>query len=225
MPERASSLADIDWEYRICRGDSPGEVLSAVVLSLSLNPRHWWARGLTGTWRDEQGSFVYRTAPRSLLVTGANALAAGMRDLIAAGDAPGWGLVPLPAVPRPLSDLHRKLDPEVRERCAGLLRRSGFVSADEVGALPAECLLDIRGAGPKFAGAILNAAASLEIPRPLAPGLDAQLARLGLPHLRAAAPRVLAAARARPQDPADLLAELLAEEESGRARVATRNRA
>lgn len=229
MAGTTAGVTDVDSEYRICRGDSPAQVLAAVTLCLRLNSEYWWVRGQmdspAGYWRDEQRSFVYRAGRGRLLVTGDHELARGLRRLLADGAAPAWDQVPLPKSPRPLSDLLDKLNPSrygqagLRERCATLLRQSGFVFAEEVAVLPEECLSDIRRAGPKFVAAILDAAAALNVPRPLPLELEAVLDRLDLPHLRAAAPRILASARARPRDPADLLIELLAAEESGRAQA------
>lgn len=220
---------DTDLEYRICRGDFPEQVLTTVILDLKLNPQHWWARGRMESGRHEQDAVVYRTGPRTLLVAGDNHLASSLRKLLAAEAAPGWGQVTLPESPRPIKVLLDKLDPSaygqagLRERCATLLFKAGLKSADEVAVLPEECLADIRGAGPKVVRAILNAAAGLNVARPLPVELDALLDRLGLPHLRTAAPRILAAARAHPRDPADLLIELLTAEETGRAQHAGGN--
>ena len=59
---------------------------------------------------------------------------------------------------------------------------------------------------------------------PLPPELDALVRRMRLPYLRKAAPGVLAAARARRWEPAEVLRVLLAEEVAGRDAATRRMR-
>jgi DNA replication protein DnaC len=61
-------------------------------------------------------------------------------------------------------------------------------------------------------------ATGMPAPPPLAGELDALLRRLRLPHIRRAAPEVLATARAQRWEPAEVLRTLLAEEAAGRER-------
>jgi DNA replication protein DnaC len=61
-------------------------------------------------------------------------------------------------------------------------------------------------------------AAGMPAPPPLDGALDALLRRLRLPHIRRAAPEVLATARAQRWEPAEVLSTLLAAEAAGRAR-------
>jgi IstB-like ATP binding protein len=61
-------------------------------------------------------------------------------------------------------------------------------------------------------------ASGMPAPPPLAGELDALLRRLRLPHIRRAAPEVLATARAQRWEPAEVLCTLLAAEAAGRAR-------
>jgi DNA replication protein DnaC len=61
-------------------------------------------------------------------------------------------------------------------------------------------------------------AAGMPAPPPLPVELDALLRRLRLPHIRRAAPEVLATARAQRWEPAEVLSTLLAEEAAGRQR-------
>jgi hypothetical protein len=69
-------------------------------------------------------------------------------------------------------------------------------------------------------------ASGMPAPPPLAGELDALLRRLRLPHIRRAAPEVLATARAQRWEPAEVLRTLLAAEATGRERSsrATRRR-
>ncbi len=61
-------------------------------------------------------------------------------------------------------------------------------------------------------------------PPPLDPGLESLLRRMRLPHIRRAAPEVLATAKAQRWDPAEVLRVLLTEEVAGRDRSALATR-
>jgi DNA replication protein DnaC len=61
-------------------------------------------------------------------------------------------------------------------------------------------------------------------PPPLDPGLEGLLRRMRLPHIRRAAPEVLATAKAQRWDPAEVLRVLLTEEVAGRDRSALATR-
>src|SRR5947209_13244862 len=65
---------------------------------------------------------------------------------------------------------------------------------------------------------------SSPVPPPLPAELDALLRRMRLPHMRRAAPEVLATAKAQRWDPAEVLRILLAEEVAGRDRYALATR-
>ena len=66
--------------------------------------------------------------------------------------------------------------------------------------------------------------AAVPAPPPLDAGLEALLRRMRLPHMRRAAPEVLATAKAQRWDPAEVLRALLAEEVAGRDRSALATR-
>lgn len=153
--------------YRRCEGGSPEQVLAAMTGRLAARDGEWWARGCwlrRGPDLPAAEAVAYRTAdPQTLLVVGDEALAAALEDLLAAGAAPGWHLVPLPLpdARRPLSDLSGCLRPAVRGRWDNLLRRAGFAFAEEVAALPDECLRDFPNAGKKYAADIRQALEAL----------------------------------------------------------------
>jgi hypothetical protein len=101
-------------------------------------------------------ALVFRAWPaRSLHVVGASPLAGELRRLIAAGEAPGWELHPVPGERTALNAL---AVPLLRlsgsHRYFGLLDRSGFGYVEEVAATPDECLLGLRNGGPKFLAAV-----------------------------------------------------------------------
>jgi hypothetical protein len=66
-------------------------------------------------------------------------------------------------------------------------------------------------------------ATGMPAPPPLEGELDALLRRLRLPHIRRAAPQVLATARAQRWEPAEVLRTLLAAEATGRERSSPRD--
>src|SRR5512144_1378109 len=74
-----------------------------------------------------------------------------------------------------------------------------------------------RGSGPAMT-------TRTPTPPPLDPDLEALLRRMRLPHIRRAAPEVLATAKAQRWDPAEVLKVLLAEEGAGRDRSALATR-
>lgn len=67
-------------------------------------------------------------------------------------------------------------------------------------------------------------AVGMPSPPALDPGLEALLRRMRLPHIRRAAPEVLATARAQRWDPVEVLRVLLTEEVTGRDRSALTGR-
>ena len=134
--------------------ESPRDALRSAVSELSdAQQRTYWARLRSG---DPGRAVVFRVWPaRSLHVAGESALAAELRKLLAAGEQPGWELHPVPGARTPL---HALAAPLLRStgsnRCFNLLDRSGFVYVEEVAVTPEECLLDLRGGGPKFVAAV-----------------------------------------------------------------------
>jgi hypothetical protein len=134
--------------------ESPRDALRSAVSKLSVpHILSYWARLKSG---DLGTATVFRAWPaRSLHVTGASALAAELRSLIAAGEAPGWELHPVPEGRTPL---HALAVPLLRlsgsNRFFNLLDRSGFAYVEEVAATPDECLLDLRNGGPRFVAAV-----------------------------------------------------------------------
>ena len=139
-------------------GESPGHVLATVVSDLS--------RQLTCHvgWKSRLGkALVFQAWPdRSLHVVGSTPMADALRELIAAGAAPGWELHP---VPGGRTDLHVLAAPLYRlsgqQRFYNLLDREGFAWAEEVAATPDACLLELRNSGPKFIAAVRRAISEL----------------------------------------------------------------
>jgi DNA replication protein DnaC len=80
------------------------------------------------------------------------------------------------------------------------------------------------GSAPTSPAAVSPPAAGTPTPPPLTPDLLAVLTRMRLPYLRAAAPEVLATARAQRWDPAEVLRILLTEEITGRDEATRRMR-
>lgn len=150
-----------DEQARRCRGDSAGQVLVAVIRRLTANPGEWWATGLTGESGAE--AHVYRTSrPQRLLVVGENALADGLRELLASGAAAGWELFRIPDARTPLYELEAILRPISGVRYVHILRRADFSFVEEVAALPEECLRDFHGVGDKFVATVRTALAVLD---------------------------------------------------------------
>lgn len=144
------------------RSGSPAEALRNTVAYFSSAPQHLscWARASQGGLGS---ALVFRVrAGRALHVAGGSPLAAELRSLLTAGAEPGWVLHPVPAGRTPL---HLLAEPLGRQqggaRFFNLLDRAGFAFAEEVAATPDECLLDLRGGGPKFLAAVREAAAAL----------------------------------------------------------------
>ena len=139
-------------------GESPEHVLTTVVSRLSgqLTCHAGW-NSLLGK------VLVFRAWPlRSLHVVGGTPMAEALRGLIAAGAAPGWELHP---VPGGRTALHVLAGPLYRlsgqQRFYNLLDRARFAWAEEVGATPDACLLDLRNSGPKFIAAVRQALSEL----------------------------------------------------------------
>ncbi len=140
--------------------ESPEHVLKTVVGDLS------GQLSCDVGWNSRLGrALVFRAWPlRSLHVVGGTPMAEALRDLIAAGAAPGWELHP---VPGGRTALHVLAAPLYRlssqQRFYNLLDRAGFAWAEEVAATPDVCLLDLRNSGPKFIAAARRAISELGI--------------------------------------------------------------
>ena len=139
-------------------GESPEQVLQAVTGDLS---RHLSCHA---GWNSQLGrALVFRAWPdRSLHVAGGTPMAEALRELIAAGAAPGSELHP---VPGGRTALHVLAAPLYRlsgqQRFYNLLDRAGFAWAEEVAATPDACLLELRNSGPKFIAAVRRALSEL----------------------------------------------------------------
>ena len=139
-------------------GEPPERILTAAVGDLS---RHLSCH--VG-WNSPLGkALVFRAWPdRSLHVVGGTPMAEALRELIAAGAAPGWGLHP---VPGGRTALHVLAAPLFRlsgqQRFYNLLDREGFAWAEEVTATPDACLLELRNSGPKLIAAVRRALSDL----------------------------------------------------------------
>ena len=141
-------------------GKSPGDVLTTVVSDLCRQ----LACHVGGNPRLGR-ALVFRAWPlRSLHVVGGTPMAEALRELIAAGEAPGWELHP---VPGGRTALHVLAGPLYRlsgqQRFYNLLDRTGFAWAEEVAATPEVCLLELRNSGPKFIAAVRRALSELGI--------------------------------------------------------------
>jgi len=88
-------------------------------------------------------------------VIGQNRLADQLREVLRAGEIPGWRLRELPAEQTPVQALHARLS----SRSANLPRQVPFESVEEIAALPDEILLDFRGLGPGALAEIRSALA------------------------------------------------------------------
>jgi hypothetical protein len=156
--------------------ESPRDALHSAVCELS-SARQQLSCSARLRSGDVGTAVVFRAWPaRSLHVVGVSPLAAELRRLIAAGEAPGWELHPVPGERTPL---HALAAPLLRlsggNRYFNLLDRSGFGYVEEIAATPDECLLDLRNGGPKFLAAVRQAISELwpdlvAVPGDAAPG-------------------------------------------------------
>ena len=172
-------------------GESPEQVLHAVIGELSRQ------LACHAGWNSRLGrALIFRAWPlRALHVVGGTPMAEALRELIAAGAAPGWELHP---VPGGRTALHVLAVPLYRlsgqQRFYNLLDREGFAWAEEVAATPDVCLLELRNSGPKFIAALRRAISELGLdgasghpepagerqdpgPAPSPPALPAEVAR------------------------------------------------
>ncbi|WP_041258845.1 DNA-directed RNA polymerase subunit alpha C-terminal domain-containing protein [Pseudofrankia inefficax] len=92
---------------------------------------------------------------REVLVLGQSQFADQVREVLRAGQVPGWGLHELPAERAPVSALYALLS----VRTANILKRAPFLFAQEVAALPDEVLREFRGLGPRVLAEIRAALA------------------------------------------------------------------
>jgi hypothetical protein len=144
------------WQrsLRICDGESPEQVLQAVIDWFCAGPEWWVTAGpYPGPWGQAR---VYRIRPaRSLLVLGETPMADELRQLLEAGAAPGWILHPVPDRRTALGDLGEPLREASGSWLAhNILARAGFQYAEEIAALPQGGLQDLPQCGPKCLTAI-----------------------------------------------------------------------
>jgi hypothetical protein len=92
-------------------------------------------------------------------VIGQNRLADEIREVLRAGQIPGWRLRELPADQTPVHALYARLS----SRSSNLLQQVPFVSAEEIAALPDEVLREIRGLGPSTLAEIRSALADASL--------------------------------------------------------------
>jgi len=134
--------------------ESPGEAAARVVSDLALNRSEWVQAGRQdGRWGQAR---LCRVLPERVLhVVGDSAMAAGLRELLAAGSVPGWHLNPVPVGRTPVHELAGPLHSMSGSvRYYNLLARFGFVTIEEVAVTPDACLLTIHQAGPRMVTAI-----------------------------------------------------------------------
>jgi len=99
---------------------------------------------------------VYRLVESGEIhVIGQNQLADQAREVLRAGEIPGWRLRELPAEQTPVQAVYARLS----SRSSNLLKQVPFVSAEEIAALPDEVLLEFRGLGPSALAEIRSALA------------------------------------------------------------------
>jgi hypothetical protein len=164
-----------------------------VVQDLSSGQLTCWARLRSGKLGE---AVVFRAWPaRSLHVAGASPLAGQLRELVAAGEAPGWELHP---VPGGRTALHALIAPLRRLSGSGrvynVLDRSGFAYVEEVAATPDACLMDLRNGGPRLVAVVRQAISELMLGTTAPAGSTAPADREpGLPSSPALAPGTLRA--------------------------------
>src|SRR5712692_10256902 len=140
--------------------ESPEDVLTTVVSDLSRQ----LACHVGGNPRLGR-ALVFRAWPlRSLHAVGGTPMAEALRELIAAGAAPGWELHPVPGGRTALQVLAAPLYRlSGQQRFYNLLDRAGFAWTEEVAATPEVCLLELRISGPKFITAVRRALSELGV--------------------------------------------------------------
>jgi hypothetical protein len=174
--------------HRVCTGDCPGQVLEEVTASLSQNSSWWWCEAALGTAAMYGDTRVFRVLPsKSLLITGGTSLAGELSQLVEAGAAAGWSLLPVLPTRTPLKELaglFRSLSGSVRY--CNLLGRLHFTCAEELAALPDDCLRDLPGGTDRLVRTVHMLLAELGIPqstaglpqpRPVLPDQVSQLER------------------------------------------------
>ena len=104
---------------------------------------------------------------RYLHVVGMSPMAWRLRELVAAGAAPGWALHPVPPGRTPLDRLAEPLlAVSGAARFYNLLLRGGFATAEEVAATPDADLLLLRQVGPAMVAAVRQVLGDLGLGSP-----------------------------------------------------------
>lgn len=159
--------------------ESPREAFPKVISDLALSRNGWVQAGRhDGQWGQAQVCRI--PSERVLHVVGNSEMAAGLRELLLEGSAPGWHLNPVVPGRTPLHELAEPLlTVSGSVRYHNLLGRSGFVTIEEVAATPDACLGSIHQAGPKMVTAIRDVLRALgfeppEVTHPIVGGVVAE---------------------------------------------------
>jgi len=175
---------DTDGADRLARHDrvlqleSPVGPLTRVTAAFASGGEGWVQVGSSGGQDGEaQVCVVHR---RYLHVVGMSPMAWRLRELVAAGAAPGWALHPVPPGRTPVKRLAKPLlAVSGAARFYNLLLRSGFATVEEVAATPDADLLLLRQVGPAMVAAVRQVLGDLglgspEDARPAPAGLMAE---------------------------------------------------
>ena len=133
--------------------ESPEEALTRATAVFAEGGEGWVQVGSRGGQHGEAQVCVVHL--RYLHVVGMSPMAWRLRELVAAGAAPGWALHPVPPGRTPL---YRLAEPLLAVsgavRFYNLLLRGGFATAEEVAATPDADLLLLRQVGPTMVAAV-----------------------------------------------------------------------
>jgi hypothetical protein len=150
---------------RVLQLESPEEALTRVTAVFAAGGEGWVQAGSHGSQHGEaQVCVVHR---RYLHVVGMSPMAWRLRDLVAAGAAPGWALHPVPPGRTPLDRLAEPLLAiSGAVRFYNLLLRGGFATVEEVAATPDADLLLLRQVGPAMVAAVRQVLGELGLGSP-----------------------------------------------------------
>jgi hypothetical protein len=134
--------------------ESPEEALPRVTVDFARGGDGWVQVGSGGGLHGEAQVCVVRPG-RRLHVVGVSPMAEQLREMLAAGAAPGWALLPVPPGQTPLHEIAGRLRAvSGAVRIYNLLLREGFATAEEVAATPDGYLLLLNQCGPMMVAAI-----------------------------------------------------------------------